>query len=155
MQAEKSFRISIEEPVEELANCGPENVINGWSRIVDAQNYEWVSDPAQELPQWIELDFAAPAKIDTVSVVFNTDLSNPGTCWNVRRPEVPVCVKDYEVDVFDGNTWHKVAQVEGNFMRKGIHSFEAMDVQKIKVTVTATCGDKSARIQEIRAGLEN
>ena len=110
MQAEKSFRISIEKPVEELANCAPENVINGWSRIVDAQDYEWVSDPAQELPQWIELEFAAPTKIDTVSVVFNTDLSNPGTCWNVRRPEVPVCVKDYEVDVFDGSTWHKVAQ---------------------------------------------
>lgn len=151
MQRGKSFRVSVEEPIEELAECGPENVINGWSRIVDAKNYEWVSDPMQDLPQWLELEFAAPVKIDTVSLVFDTDLSNPGTCWNVRRPGVPCCVKDYTVEVYDGIAWRKVAQVEGNFMRKGIHRFPTVCAKKIRITVLGTWGDRSARITEVRA----
>ena len=37
--------------------CHPENVINGVARIVDRSPNQWVSDPAQPLPQWIELEF--------------------------------------------------------------------------------------------------
>ncbi len=154
-ESEKSFRISIKEPVEALANCAPENVNNGYSRIVDADQYEWVSDPAQTLPQWIELEFKEPTKINSISTVFNTDLSNPGTCWIVKRAKVPQCVKDYEIDVLVDSKWIKIAKVTNNFMRKRIHYFDAMMVEKIRVTVMETWGDKSARIQEIRACFES
>ncbi len=154
MKGEKSFRISIKEPVEMLANCAPENVINGYSRIIDVNHYEWVSDPAQTLPQWIELNFKEPSEINLISIVFDTDLSNPGTCWTIKRPGVPQCVKDYEIEVFADSEWIKIATVTNNFMRKNIHHFDALTVEKIRVNVFSTWGDKSARIMEIRASLE-
>ena len=136
------------------ANCAPENVINGYSRIVDPEHYEWVSDPEQALPQWIELAFAQPAEIDTVSLAFDTDLTNPGTCWTVKRPGVPQCVKDYDVEIFTGGGWSKAAEVSSNFMHRRTHRFEKAVVEKLRVTVRATWGDQSARIAEIRAGLD-
>ncbi len=152
----KSYRFSYEKPEEKIANCGPENVVNGYSRILNAENYEWVSDPEQKLPQWIEVEFANKAKIDTVSIAFDTDLTNPGTCWHPdsKAEGVSVCVKDYNVEVFDGKEWKTVAEIRGNFQRKRNHSFDAITAEKIKVTVFATWGDPSARIMEIRASLE-
>ena len=136
------------------AFCGPENVINGLSRIVDPEHYEWVSDPDQELPQWIELSFREPAFIDTVSLVFDTDLTDPGTCWTVKRPGVPGCVKDYRAEVLAGGTWIPVAEETENFMRRRVHRFETVRAEKLRVTVLATWGDRSARIMEIRCRRE-
>ncbi|MBO4411963.1 MAG: FAD-dependent oxidoreductase [Lachnospiraceae bacterium] len=133
------------------ANCAPENVINGYSRIIDPEQFEWVSDPAEPLPQWIELTFKKPAVIRSVRLVFDTDLSNPGTCWTCKRPAVPETVKDYVVEVGTAAGWVKTAEVRDNFMRKRVHEFEPIEAEKIRVTVLATNGDKSARITEIRA----
>jgi len=151
-----SFRCTNIPPVEELADCGAHNVINGFSRIVDATHYEWVSDPAQQLPQWIEVDFKKQAPMNSVSVVFDTDLTNPGTCWHKesKGPGVPCCVKDYAVEVFDGTAWIPVAKVQGNFMRKRTHAFETVNAEKLRITVNETWGDPSARIMEVRASLE-
>ncbi len=154
MNNSKCFRISINEPIEEIANCAPENVINGYSRKIDKNFYEWVSDPEETLPQWLELEFKKPTEINSVSIVFDTDLSNPGTCWTVKRPSVPECVKDYDLEVYAGSKWIKVASVTDNFMRKRIHTFEPLTAEKIRVNVNATQGDKSARIMEIRASLD-
>ena len=68
--------------------------------------------------------------------------------------EVPDCVRDYILELFDGKDWVKAADVTGNFMRKRTHRFDSMPAEKIRVTVTATNGDRSAKITEIRAGLE-
>jgi hypothetical protein len=155
MVSGRNYALLAKEPNEVFANCAPENVINGISRIRSAEVYEWVSDPVQELPQWLQLDFAAPAEINSVSLVFDTDLTNPGTCWGIKIPEVPYCVKDYSVEVFTGGKWVQVADVKDNFNRKRIHNFEKCVVEKIRVNVTATNGDKSARIMEVRAALEN
>ena len=155
MYGDRSYRFNRTKPEEVLANCAPENVINGYSRILDAERYEWVSDSAQKLPQSIELTFRQPAVIDTVSVVFDTDLSNPGTCWVIRYPVVPKCVKDYEIEVYDGNCWHTVAREKENFMRKRNHSFTPKQVERIRVTAYETWGDPSARIMEIRAFQED
>jgi hypothetical protein len=149
-----NFAISVDEPIEEKADCSPENVINGISRIRSSNVYEWVSDPNEAMPQWIALTLDAPTDINSVSVVFDTDMTNPGTCWGIKIPEVPFCVKDYEVEVFANGEWKKVASVESNFMRKRIHSFETLKAEKIRVNVLSTWGDKSARIIEIRASLE-
>ena len=142
------------EPRQPPADCGPENVINGVSRIVGPDCYEWVSDPARSLPQWIELTFRKPSGIDTVTLIFDTDLKDPGTCWTIKRPGVPQCVKDYDLEVFSGGRWITVARERGNFMRRRVHRFGRTDAEKLRVTVLATWGDPSARIVQIRAGLE-
>lgn len=146
-----TYRLTHTEPVEEPANCGPENVINGHSRILDKDRYEWVSDPAQELPQWLELTFRKPTEIRSVSVVFDTDMTNPGTCWTLKLPGVPVCVRSYYAEVFDGENWVRIAEETDNFMRKRTHTFPSLTAEKLRITVTETWGDKSARIMEVRA----
>ena len=148
------LNFSIKKPNDIIANCTPENVINGHSRILSAEEYEWVSDPAQSLPQWLEVKFEKPEKINTVSLVFNTDMTNPGTYWGPKHPAVETCVKDYTVEVFDGTVWQKVAEISDNFMRKRNHIFEEINAEAIRITVTATCGDNSARITEVRASLD-
>ena len=152
-----TYRCTHIEPVEEIADCSPANVINGYSRILDAKQYEWVSDPKQALPQWLQLEFVAPTQINQVSLVFNTDMTNPGTCWHTgsKTPGVATCVKDYTVAVFDESKWICVADNKENFMRKRTHRFNAVTAQKLRITVTKTWGDPSARIMEVRASLEN
>ena len=152
-----AYRCTHIPPVEKPANCSPQNVVNGWSRILDAEHYEWVSDPTQGLPQWLTLNFKAPAQINSVSIVFDTDLSNPGTCWHSgsKSPGAFNCVKSYEVEIFDGNSWNTVAGISDNFMRKRIHTFASLTAEAIRITVTETWGDPSARIMEVSASLEN
>jgi hypothetical protein len=150
----KSYHVLPKAPNEPIANCAPENAINGLSRIRSAEVYEWVSDPAQAMPQWLALDFAKPTEINSVSVVFNTDMTNPGPFRELKSPVVSLCVKDYFVEIFGDGKWIKIADVKDNFMRKRIHTFENTVVEKIRVTVTATNGDPSARITEVRAALD-
>ena len=147
----KSYLIQAIKPETVMANCGPENVNNGYNRIVDEKCYEWVSDPAQSLPQWVALTFEKAAVIHSVSVVFDTDLANPIVSWSGKKPTPARCVKDYTVEVFDGTAWITVAEITDNFMRKRTHTFEPVNAEKIRVTVKETWGDKSARIMEIRA----
>lgn len=149
-----NFDIALKKPQEILANCAPENVINGISRIRNEEVYEWVSDSEQTMPQWLQLEFEKPAQINQISLVFDTDLTNPGTCWTIKRPTVPQCVRDYTVEVFNGSAWVTVANVTDNFMRKRNHSFLPVTAEKIRITVNSTWGDPSARIMEVRASLE-
>ena len=81
-------------------------------------------------------------------------MTNPGTAWGIKIPRVPTCVKDYTVEVFANGDWQKIADIKDNFMRKRIHNFSVLMVEKIRVNVLSTWGDKSARIMEIRASLE-
>ncbi len=147
----KSFCISRTLPVEKLANCAPENVVNGHSRIMSAENYEWVSDPQQALPQWLEVAFAKPAQINRVSVVFDTDMNAPCSCAAFKVPTPPTCIKDYTVEVMSNGVWNQIADVKDNIMRKCNHNFPALTAEKIRITATQTWGDASARITEIRA----
>ena len=151
----KGYNAAVKIPQDVYADCSPENVINGHSRILSKDIYEWVSDPEQELPQWIELAFEQAVDINTVGIVFDTDMTNPSTCIGYKFPEVSTCVKDYTVEVYDGAAWHKVADITDNFMRKSNHRFDTVKAEKLKVTVLKTCGSPSARITEIRSSLED
>ena len=150
-----NFAIRVEEPREILANCAPENVINGIARIQTPQIYEWVSDPAQTMPQWLQLELEAPTQINQVRLVFDTDLTNPGTCWGLKIPNVPLCVKEYTVELLANGEWVRVADVTDNFMRRRVHTFDTITAESIRINVLKTWGDPSARITEVSASLED
>jgi len=154
METGKSLHALPKKPNEIFANCSPETTINGYSRILSSDIYEWVSDPNQALPQWIEFDFKKTVEFNTVSLVFDTDMTNPGTCRDTKFPGVPFCVKDYTVEVLSGGEWKTVADIKENFMRKRNHTFETVSAEKLRVTVFSTWGNPSARITEVRAALE-
>ncbi len=144
----------LKEPVEEYADCSPENVINGYSRILSKDLYEWVSDPAQKLPQYLELELKKPSELNSVSLVFDTDMTNPSTSRGYKAPYVPTCVRDYEIQILENGIWKTAVSVTDNFMRKRTHRFEAVTAEKIRVNVLKTSGSPSARITEVRAYLE-
>ena len=150
----QSYCISRTLPEDKIANCSPANVVNGHSRIQSADIYEWVSDPDQDLPQWLELTFAKPAQINRVGVVFDTNMNAPCSCAAFKAPTPPTCVKDYTVEVMSNGVWSKIADVKNNFMRKCNHDFDTTLAEKIRVTASETWGDKSVRIIEIRASQE-
>lgn len=132
------------------ANCRPENVINGVARILNSQEYAWVSDPKEALPQSITLSWPTAQLLQKVQLVFDTDLINPAYSY-VRLPNAAKCVKDYVVEIYSDNRWKTVAAAKDNYLRRAVHSFPACQADALRITITATNGDLSARIFEIRA----
>jgi len=129
------------------ADYAPEYAINGVSRVVGSARNQWASDPAKPMPQWLELAWEKPTTLNTVYLTFDTDMN----AKYHTAPLPPECVRDYELTVHDGKAWRTVATVKGNFQRRRVHRFEPVAATRLRLTVHATNGDKSARLFEIRA----
>ena len=129
------------------ADYAPEYAINGVSRVVGSARNQWASDPARPMPQWLELAWQKPVTINTVYLTFDTDMNERYH----TAPLPPECVRDYELAVHDGAKWTTVATAKGNFQRRRVHRFDATKASKLRLTATATHGDKSARVFEMRA----
>ena len=133
------------------------NIRNGVHRGVYGHSNRWRSDPNQELPQWIELWFKEPQKIKEVHIVFDTGLNrqltlsqSDGTTRQMIRGPQPECVKDYDLQILSGESAKTIAEVEGNYQRKRIHTFDPATADGIRLNVKSTHGLKSASVFEIR-----
>ena len=133
--------------VRQAFDSRPEYVVDGVSRPEDTCSHGWVSDPAQPLPQTLRLDFPKPVTAQEVRLTFDTDLTPSRVALN---PYPSVLAKSYEVEGFDGKAWRTLASEKENGLRHRVHRFKACSLSAIRVTVTETWGDPSARIFEIR-----
>jgi hypothetical protein len=124
----------------------PKNIVNGITRTVDNSKNMWASDPRQCFPQWIELNFAEPTEFNTVYLTFDTDLNE--STHSEKLPEE--CVRDYQLSYYYNGKWEILTSVKNNFQRRRVHKFDTVKASKLKVSILATNGDKSARIYEIR-----
>ena len=124
---------------------GPENVISGQSRAESWTNL-WASDPAEALPQWIEVELAEPARISQVQLTFDTNIDRL-----VDFGLTPECVRDYDVELLVDGRWRTVVRERGNWLRRRRHGFEECAAAAIRVTCKATNGSKDARLFEVRA----
>ncbi len=146
-----SYCFNLYNDIFDKANCSPENVINGYNRMVSPSEYSYVSDETMELPQSLYLNWDKPQEISEVRITFDSDLNNPTFSYQ-RLPIARRLVKDYFISVLVNGEWEKVSQCNDNILRHNIHKFpEKILCDGIKITVTATYGDKSARIFEVRA----
>jgi hypothetical protein len=139
----------LSKPVEEPADCSPENVINGYSRAFSAKEYEWVSDPEKGLPQWIALKLDKPEIISTVQITFDTDMTNNSMLVPVAHCPLQL-VTDYKVEAETEEGFKTVAEVSGNYLRRRVHHFPGLKTDKIRITVTGSGDGKTARIFEVR-----
>lgn len=125
----------------------PEKVVDGVARIVGRELHLWSSDPAQPLPQWLELDLGSAKELGSVELTFDTDM-------NARWPAKPLakqCVRDYDLLCDDGaGGWKTLCSVKDNFQRHRRHTFPAVNARKIRIQVLATHGAPAARIFEVR-----
>lgn len=145
----KTHCVLLNEPNIRTANCAAENVINGYSRANDHIHYEWVSDPEQGLPQWIELKLDKKQPINTIYVTLDTDMTNPAMLHLFE--EYPhTLVRAYTVEVNDGTKWIPVGEVKDNYLRRITHKFDTIDATAIRINVTETGDNATARIFEVR-----
>jgi len=126
-----------------------------------AGSHRWMSDPAQGLPASIRLDWKEPVAVAEIQLIFDTGLHRHLTLshhdgyssrmvWGEPQPET---VRDYKVERFDGDHWHTVAEVTGNYQRMRRHSLAESSPQllsAIRVQVEQTNGLDHARICEVR-----
>jgi hypothetical protein len=150
----------------------PEQVVSGQNRAMQEERgvpaarvipgvHRWISDPAAGLPAWIELRWDSPVTMRRIELVFDTGLHRQltlthslayreGMCWGQGQPET---VKDYTVEREDETgTWTILAAVQGNGQRRATHELPApRSTRAIRVRVTATWGEASARIVRIGA----
>ena len=127
---------------------GAASVTNGTARPERWPNL-WISDPAAPLPQALTLTWPRAVTFDTVCLTFDTWL-------NEDAPELPplwrapTCVRDYVLSARVAGRWRRLLAVAGNYQRRRVHRFAPVAADALRLTVTATNGDPSARVYEVR-----
>lgn len=135
------------------------NVTNGVSRRVKDESNCWISEPIGEDGEWIAVSLKDRTEIREIHLKFDPNLSKEimPTLSDLKKREqvagMPVeLVRDYRVEFLDGEICVWQETVTENYQRFRIHKLpQGVLGNRIKVTVTRTHGDKSARIFEVRA----
>lgn len=147
------------------------NVISGQTRSVNGEegaparraipgSHRWMSDPADQLPAWLELKWDSPVSLREIRIVFDTGMHRVLTLshsddyvrkmhWGSAQPET---VRDYTLLVQISGDWVSLATVRNNYQRLRIHVLpKAATVTALRILVEATNGIDHARIMEVRA----
>jgi len=127
----------------------PESIISGVSRPYARTNL-WRSDPAQKLPQWIQLAWNEPVSISEIRLTFDGNIEK---LYHEYKPfhKDPLCVKKYSIEADVNGSWKEVASVDGNYHRHRIHKLDKeISVKSIRILCHETWGDPSAALYEVR-----
>ncbi len=154
----------------ELPGSEAIQVISGQTRSVHGKRsappdrrhpgtHRWMSDPAEQLPATLQLDWETPIELSEIQLIFDTGLHRHLTLsqhdgyaksmkWGIAQPET---VRDYTIELFEGSSWKVVTNVNGNYLRKRLHKIEYdAPVHSMRIIVHATNGIDHARICEVR-----
>jgi hypothetical protein len=143
----------------ELDGCEAANVLNGYVRdFPGEQNNRWSAELAVG-GAWLQLAWDQPQMIGHVQLCFDTgftrELTLTSSDWAnksiVRAPQ-PETVRDYRLEyrAAADASWQELAAVQGNHQRLRRHTFPAVKAQAVRLVVTATNGEKLARVFEVR-----
>lgn len=125
------------------------NVLSGVTRPHATTNL-WRSDPQQSLPQWLELAWKTPQNISEMILTFPGHLLREYHAYAPMYRD-PQCVRDYDIQIREGDDWCTVVEVRGNYQRRNVVPFaESLRTDRMRVVVLATHGDPSAAIYEVR-----
>jgi len=127
----------------------PLNTVNGSPTRPEKWTNIWISDAEEEFPQTIEVNFGKPVQFNTVCLTFDTNL-NKEYFYTPPLYRAPECVRDYTIEYLGGKEWRSLTSVKGNYQSRRIHTFRTVVSSKIKVTIHATNGSRSAHIYGIR-----
>ncbi|MHA6482977.1 FAD-dependent oxidoreductase [Paenibacillus sp. strain BS8-2] len=139
-----SYRISPPQ-----ASFGAEQVISGVTRPHRSTN-QWISDPAQPLPQQVSLRWEEPRTIAELQLTF------PGHLFKEYHNYTPFfrdpqCPKDYRIEAWIDGAWTVIVRTTDNFQQLNKHKLDSpVTTTSLRVVVETTNGDPSAAIYEIR-----
>ena len=109
-------------------------------------NSVWISDPLQGLPQQAEITFPERRLCGCVELIFDTNLDHINI-YDYQKE----CVKEYRLEGRCGEEWIPLAEENDNFLRFRKYTFEPRELDGLRLIVSATRGDSSARVYQIRA----
>ena len=135
-----------------------ENVINGITRVIDGADNAWHSKCLKEnAPEEISLRLKEKASVTTVQLVFDSDFSTEkkitlsSTRQNQQKIGVPAqLVKDFTVELINDGKTVASNSVRENCQRLVKVSFDPVECDTVTVRFSATWGDRSVRVFEIR-----
>jgi hypothetical protein len=110
----------------------------------------WKSDPAQQLEQWLELEWNEAQRVGTVELTFPGHLIRE---YHAYAPfyRDPQCAKRYRLEAWEDGGWVTVSRAGDNYQRRRVHRLEQPVVtRKLRVVIEATNGDPAAAVYEIR-----
>ena len=115
----------------------------------------WVSEPLRVgRPEWLDVRFDEPTPVREVRLVFDDDVDvELNTLHHHRMPHrvFPTLVRDYRLELLVADEWRLVEEVTANRRRHRIHTLSSHpEAEALRVVVTATNGDPSARIVGLR-----
>jgi len=132
-------------------------IIDGYNRLVaDGKTHHWQAEMTGE--PWIELHWDTEQTLGTIECTFDTGLhrylrispSQAVLDMNQVRGPQPETVSGYTITVQrDGQTVHE-EYIDGNYLRKRVHTFSPVTCDTVRISVRQTHGDQLARIFEIR-----
>ena len=110
----------------------------------DARPNLWISE--EKLPASVRWTWKAPVELDTVELLFDTNLDQPQI--GVPAKET---VKSYRLSaVAPDGTEETLADEPENFLRFRRHTFTKRSVASLKLEIRSTWGDPSARLFALR-----
>ena len=118
-----------------------------------AEIHHWAAPVTEANPAWIELRWERPQRVREIDITFDTGFERQLTLSaqesqniNLLRAPQPETVRDYRL-LGDGRV---LAAVKGNFQRLNRHRFEPVETRSLRLEISATNGDRLARVFQIR-----
>jgi hypothetical protein len=121
----------------------PRNVVRGTSRP-DRWTNIFISE---SLPAWLELRLPRARRVNTVQIIFDTDVNRHSRKDLFVYPD---CVKRYDVLAWVNGGWQRVAGESDNYLRRRVLRFPAVNTDRFRLEVQETNGAKVARVYEVR-----
>jgi len=142
----------------ELRGADADHVLSGYVRDLPKQtDHLWAGEMTAD-GAWLELSWEKPQRISHVQLTFDTGFhreltlsaSDSTTQRMIRGPQ-PETVRDYELTYIDAaGQRHSLAKVTGNYQRLNRHNFTTVEMKSLRLHVSATNGEATARVYEIR-----
>ncbi|MBQ0026950.1 MAG: FAD-dependent oxidoreductase [Lachnospiraceae bacterium] len=157
-QDEKDYaRCATVSATSEKCGCEAVKVINGYSRNIDDDINEWISDGIAPTGEVLTLKLNACHDVKQVRITFDPDLSEE-RCISVskafleKEPLGPAkdLVKDYTIALLKDGCVVASKDIKGNYQRLCITDFDGVASDEVKITISATNGAKDAKVFEVR-----
>ncbi|MEF3302907.1 FAD-dependent oxidoreductase [Paenibacillus sp. GYB003] len=137
----------------ESAAYGPDKATNGYRRPYGGPQ-QWMSPMREGREEWLQLDWDEAVPVREVHLTFNDDVNEDLINLHHHRTPfeiVPELVRDYRIEVWDGESWRTLLRETDNRKRRRVHALsEAAKTERLRVVVEATNGSKFAEIVEVR-----
>ncbi|OON96390.1 MAG: pyridine nucleotide-disulfide oxidoreductase [Candidatus Epulonipiscioides saccharophilum] len=133
----------------------PHKVNGPYARRIESEENKWISAPMSDFGEWIQVAFPDAVDMNQILLRFDPNFSKyfatriTDSKRNNEEMQAEL-VRDYKIDFLKDGNIIKTIDVSDNFVRVNHHKFDKLSCDTVKITVSKTYGDESARISDMR-----